>query len=89
MIHLLAVDAAHWYGPLGWLYRNTPGNLAASAIAFSAGLVAGRRPWKRLKAHNRWMAEHMARIHMAATGAAPDPHPQHGHLAATLKGTVR
>lgn len=31
------IDADHWWGPAGWLYRNTPGNLAASAIAFGAG----------------------------------------------------
>lgn len=34
---LAHVDASHWWGPAGWLYRNTPGNLAASAIAFTAG----------------------------------------------------
>lgn len=33
-----------WPGPFGWLFRNTPGNLAASAIAFFAGwMLKGRQ----------------------------------------------
>lgn len=46
---MIAVDAAHWWGPAGWIYRNTPGNLAASAMAFTAGSVWGYR--KVLKPH--------------------------------------
>lgn len=80
MVHLLAVDAASWPGPAGWLFRNTPGNLAASGIAFGAGLVVGRRPWKRVKAHNRWMALQLAHVHLAATGVHAEPHPEHGAL---------
>ena len=37
----LAVDAAHWWGPAGWLYRNTTGNIAASAIWGPIGLAVG------------------------------------------------
>lgn len=44
-----AVDAAHWWGPFGWLYRNTPGNFAASAIAFVAGwMLKGRQVVRHL-----------------------------------------
>lgn len=34
---MIAVDAAHWPFPIGWLYVAVTGNLVASAIAFMAG----------------------------------------------------
>ena len=46
---MIAVDAAHWWGPAGWLYRNTPGNLTSSAIAFTAGFTVGYV--KKLRPH--------------------------------------
>lgn len=37
-----------WPGPLGWIARDTPGNLAASAIAFFAGYMwKGRQVIKK------------------------------------------
>lgn len=62
---VLAVAAAHWWGPFGWLYRNCPGNLAASGICFVAGVFAGRAGLNRLHAkldahHAEQMAAHKA-----------------------------
>ena len=45
------VDAAHWWGPLGWLYRNTTGNIAASALWGPIGLVIGATWAKRKVIH--------------------------------------
>ncbi|MCU4184018.1 hypothetical protein K6U06_06575 [Acidiferrimicrobium sp. IK] len=36
-----AVDAARWWGPAGWLYRNCAGNLAASAVWGPVGFGLG------------------------------------------------
>ena len=81
---MIAVDAAHWWGPVGYLYRQTPGNLIASFIAFVAGYLVGRGPVKRIlaehRAHQKWSAEHLAEIHRATTGSSPAPHPKHGAL---------
>ena len=46
---MIAVDAAHWPEPFAWLYKNTPGNLAASGITFTSAMVWGWR--KVLKPH--------------------------------------
>ena len=64
---MIAVDVAHWHGALGgtvaWIYRNTPGNLAASAIAFTAGyLVKGRSIVKGL--HGRIDELHRRHDHL-------------------------
>lgn len=60
------VDAAHWWGPAGWLYRNTPGNLAASAVWGPIGLILGAA-WERRKViapiHRR--LDHHDRSHQA------------------------
>lgn len=78
---MLAVDAARWWGPLGWLYRNTPGNIAASIIwagpPFVAGAVYGKRRAVKTDAHNLWMAQTQAAQHRQITGEDP---PQHPHL---------
>lgn len=42
------VNAAHWWGPAGWLYRNTVGNIAASAIWGPVGLIVGAT-WEKRK----------------------------------------
>jgi len=79
---MIAVDAAHWPQPFGWGYVNLTGNLTASAIAFVAGYLVGRGPVKRIlaehRAHQKWMAEHLAEVHRHTTGHAPSPHPKHG-----------
>lgn len=50
---LAHLDAAHWWGPVGWVYRNTPGNLAASAMC-----VAGAWLWK-----GRKILDHLDELH--------------------------
>lgn len=55
---MLAVNAAHWWGPAGWLFRNTPGNLAASGIAFVAGVTVGSKALKGL--HSKLDRNHAA-----------------------------
>ena len=34
----------------------------------------------RQSEHNKWMAEHLARVHLAATGKHAADHPEHGPL---------
>lgn len=63
---ILAVDAAHWWGPAGWAYRNLPGNVAADVLFGIAGYYAGvRKAWQRLHTkldshHNQQMDAHRA-----------------------------
>ena len=40
---MVAVDAAHWPFPFGWLYVAVLGNEVASILAFTAGFMVGRR----------------------------------------------
>jgi len=53
-----------WPGPFGWVARETPGNLAASAIAFTAGwMLKGRQVFRDLHSkldshHSEQMAAH-------------------------------
>lgn len=61
------IDATHWWGPFGWLYRNTPGNLAASVIAFTAGYVLkGRQIVRKLHTeitHSHELLHHIIKWH--------------------------
>lgn len=64
VVVIVGVDTYHWWGPLGYLFRNTPGNLVASALwagpAFLLGYVKGWR--KHLKPHlqrTREIHEHL------------------------------
>jgi hypothetical protein len=81
---IFAVDAAHWPGIAGWLFRNTPGNLAASGLAFAAGIslgwVKGRKALREL--HSKLDAHHAEsmRAHEAI-------HHQLG-IPPTTKGTT-
>ncbi len=77
---ILAVDSYHWWGPLGWLAKNTPGNLAASGICFAAAGVKVRAEWVKHKAHEKWVAQHVAEVNAAVTGTPAAPHPEHGQL---------
>ena len=77
---MIAVDAAHWIGPFGWLYRNTPGNLAASGICFTLAIAKARSVWIKHKAHEKWVAQHIASIHLSTTGEPASDHPEHGAL---------
>ena len=45
------VDAAHWWGPLGWFYRACLDNVAASAIWGPIGLLIGAAWAKRKVIH--------------------------------------
>jgi uncharacterized membrane protein YgcG len=62
MLHVLAVDSYHWWGPVGWLVRNCVGNLAAGFIqvalaAFAASLILPRtRKWweRHANAFRHW-----------------------------------
>ncbi len=81
---ILGVDSYHWWGPLGWLAKNTPGNIAASVIwagpPFMAGVVVGKRRLAKADAHNRWVAQHVAEVNAAVTGTPAAPHPHLGQL---------
>ena len=78
------IDAAHWWGPAGWLYRNTPGNIAASVIwagpPFVAGTLYGKHRAEKVDAHNKWLAQHVAEVNAVVTGTPAAPHPEHGQL---------
>lgn len=82
---MIAVDAAHWWGPAGYLYRNTPGNLIASFIAFLAGYFVGKGPVRRVlsehRAHQAWVAQHLAEVNETVTGTPAAPHPTLGQMA--------
>jgi hypothetical protein len=74
---VVMVDAARWWGPVGWGYRNLPGNLTASGVCFVAGFVAGRTGLKHLHAKlDAHHAEHMRHIkHMNKYLGLPEaPH---------------
>lgn len=81
---MIAVDAAHWWGPVGYLYRQTTGNLIASGIAFTAGFLAGHGPVKHVlsefREHQKWSAQHLAEVNAVVTGTPAAPHPKHGTL---------
>ncbi|MHA0111221.1 hypothetical protein ACXYUI_29455, partial [Klebsiella pneumoniae] len=63
LVVLAHVDAARWPGPAGWLYRNVPGNLAASAIAFAAGyVVAEIRHFRPSRQHRQTEIAHRATV---------------------------
>lgn len=62
-----------WPGLFGWVARNTPGNLVASAIAFAAGyLVKGRQIVRdlhaKLDAHHAEQMRAHAVTHDAVSG---------------------
>ena len=62
------VDAARWWGPFGWLYRNTPGNLVASAIAFvCAGVWVHVKLVLPAREHRKHVHERMDRIEKAVS----------------------
>ena len=68
---LAHVNAAHWWGPAGWLYRNTPGNIAASVIwAVPAYLIGVRRGWKKL--HSKLDELHSKHDRLHAHLGVPD-----------------
>lgn len=75
---MTAVNAAHWVGPFGWLYRNTAGNIAASAIWGPLGFVLGA-VWAKRKV--------IAPIHKRLDDHAQslsDLHDKHDRLHAHL-----
>lgn len=70
---IVGVAAAHWPGVAGWAFRNTPGNLAASGVCFTAGVslgwVKGRKALRalhaKLDAHHAEQMEAHRKIHRA------------------------
>lgn len=54
---MIAVDAAHWPFPAGWLYVAVTGNLVASAICFTAGYTLG------LRKHFKSIHHHLDELH--------------------------
>ncbi len=72
------IDAAHWWGPAGWLYRQCMGNLAASAIWGPVGLIVGAA-WERRKVigpiHRKLDAHHEAQMdaHRTTHAAVTEP----------------
>lgn len=69
---MLAVDAAHWWGPLGYFYRGLMDNALADPFGAlvtlflgSVILKIGRRWWMRLAW--RWWARHGHHVHRART----------------------
>ncbi len=81
---ILGVDSYHWWGPLGWLMKNCPGNIAASVLwagpPFMAGIVIGKRRAAKTDAHALWTAQHLAEVNAAVTGTPAAPHPHLGQL---------
>ncbi len=64
---MIAVDAARWWGPLGYLYRNTPGNLLASLLWIVPGVAYAR--WKAIPAAKAHLEERLHAHHEATIAA--------------------
>lgn len=46
---IAAIDAAHWWGPAGWFYRNCPGNLVAGFVQVGLAALAASLLWPPLR----------------------------------------
>lgn len=69
-----------------WYQAGIWGNIFASILWGAGALALGyviqkkvRAEWAQHKAHERWMAKHLAR-HLERHGTPVDDHPQHGRL---------
>lgn len=98
MLTIIALDTYHWWGPIGYLFRNTPGNIIAGFIQLGIGLAIGAglkwtgvldrlRQWwhKDEREAEKWTAQLLADMHLTTTGRHAAPHPEHGQLTSGPK----
>ncbi len=81
---ILGLNAYAWPWPLGYFAQSVWPNIIASVLwagpPFVAGTVYGKHRAAKKDAHDRWTAETLAKVHLAATGNPPADHPEHGAL---------